>query len=201
MIIIKTKNYNSTDDFIYDVLGEYEKCEEFDCVNIVAHYDVIIDILNQLVKTTDFELSNIRINDAEIDGYADEYILSISDDGEIWCQEAKYDTEYISVEDVTFVHSDCNSKFVVRNGDAEMIEFSIGEEESEWKSFYEYLDDYVADRKLKPDKSLNEDDTMPGFTASWSDNSRYSSYSFYSDDKDLVKEMIEFAKSLYEKFR
>ncbi|POO87885.1 hypothetical protein [Clostridium sp. 3-3] len=186
MIIIKSKNYKSTDDFIYDVLGEYEKCEDFDCVNIVAHYDVIIDILNQLVKTTDFELSNIRINDAEIDGYADEYIMSISDDGEIWCQEAKYDTGYVSVDDVTFVHSGCNSKFVVRNRDSEMIEFSI--------------DDGEDFNGLQIGTTIDENGGMPGFTSTWSDDRGYSSYSFYSDDKDLVREMLDNIKSFYQNY-
>lgn len=182
MIIIKTKNYKSTDDFIYDVLGEYEKCEEFDCVNIVSHYDVMVDILNQLVKTTDFELANIRIDDVEINNYADEYILTITK-GKIWCQEAKYDTGYVSVDDITFVHSDCNSKFVIRNRYSEMIEFSINGDENF--------------NGLQIGTAIDENGGMPGFTSTWSDDRGYSSYSFYSDDKDLVKEMLDNVKSFY----
>lgn len=176
MITIKTNNYNSVDDFIYDLLGKYEGCEEFECVNVVARYDVMIEILNQLVKTTDLKITNIKINYAEIDNYADEYILTVSSD-EIWCQEAKYDDKYVSVDGVTFVHSDCNSKFVVANKGEWLIEFSIDKEE-----------DFFA---------INESANQTGFTTSWTNDNGYSSYSFYSSNRSLVESMLEKVKEFH----
>ncbi len=129
MINIKTYSFGSLNEFGYELLGAYEQEQEnddFEGVNVVAHYETMVNILNWIIKTTSFEIFDVKICSADIDGYAGEYILTISHNEKIWCQEAKYDDEYIYVDDVfTFVHSDCNSKFIVKNAGSRFCEFDI----------------------------------------------------------------------------
>jgi hypothetical protein len=101
----------------------------FQEVNIVAEYEHLCSILNAIVKNSDYQLCNIKLSDSHVDGYRDEYILSLSDK-KIWCQEAKNDKGYLWVDGIiTYVHSDCNSAFVIKNNGQPMIEFEFSQEE------------------------------------------------------------------------
>ncbi len=98
-------------------------------INIVAGYALLCSILNDIVKNSDYQICNIKLSDSGVDGYTGEYILSISDK-RIWCEEAKNGNEYLYVDGITtFVHSDCNSAFVIKNKGQPMIEFEFLDEE------------------------------------------------------------------------
>ncbi len=97
-------------------------------IHIIAKYEVLCSILNDIVKHSDYSITNVKINDFRIDGYLDEYILSIAD-GKIWCQEARNKSGYIVVDGLmTFVHSDCSSRFVTVNKRQLMYEFEFSDE-------------------------------------------------------------------------
>lgn len=97
-------------------------------VNIVAKYEILCSILNNIVKHSDYFITNAKINDFRIDGYLDEYILSIAD-RKIWCQEARSKSGYVVVDGLmTFVHSDCNSRFITENKRQLMYEFEFSDE-------------------------------------------------------------------------
>ena len=147
---MNTKNYKTIQGFICDVLSKYEDLkydDDFTGINIVAHYDEALEILNYLVKNTDFDMEFIEISDPYWDNYCDEFIVSIDDNGHINCQKAIYEgrKDYINVNEFTFVSADTNSKFVVQNKDIPMIEFSLGESDDECDcSNTKYNSDYES---------------------------------------------------------
>lgn len=197
-IIMKEVNLNlerflfeDIDGFVDKFLEEYENREnekDFCGVSIVAHYGIMIDILNYLIDTTCFKLCDIELEMPESCGYEDEYVLSVGTDGKIWCQRAKYDEKYIHLEkDVTFVHSNVNSKFIVKNKNECMIEFSFASEE-------ECECDSNCDECKSNGVTTISDDNMHGFTVTRSDENNHYSYSFYSTDEKLVEEMARLFK-------
>ena len=125
--------FEDIEEFVDKFLEEYENREneeDFLGVSIVAHYKPMIDILNYLLATTGLELHDIDLQEPESEYYYDEYILTVDKNAKIWCQKAKYNDTYIYLEkDVTFIHSDVNSKFIVKNKNEHMIEFDFGVEE------------------------------------------------------------------------
>ena len=57
----KCKNFSDFVDLVCDQYIFFEKTsEDFIGVSVVAHYEVMIDFLNELVKNTDFGIININ---------------------------------------------------------------------------------------------------------------------------------------------
>lgn len=182
--------FEDIEGFVDKFLEEYENHENekhFCGVSIVAHYGIMIDILNYLVDTTCFKLCDIQLEMPESCGYKDEYVLTVGIDGKIWCQRAKYDDRYIYLEKViTFVHSDVNSKFVLTNKNEHMIEFGYAsEEECDCDECCGCCCD--CDNEL----AIESDDNMHGFTVNRSDENSHYSYSFYSTNMGLVEQMAK----------
>lgn len=127
--------FENVEGVVDKLLEAWDKLEENDdtdfyTLSVVSHYNIMKDIINYLVKNTSFVLCNLELEEPTYRDYEDEYILTVDSDGEIWCQKAKVDGRYIHIEDnITFVHSDVNSKFVVINKDECMVEFSFASEE------------------------------------------------------------------------
>lgn len=180
-------------DAILEINDLNEDNEHFEGVSVVGHYEVISEVLNYLVKNTNLEMYDINLCPSEINGYYDEYILSVDQDGDIWCQEAKYEGRYFQTEkEIIFVHSDVNSKFAVTNKGQEMIEF-------------EYIDECDGDCENCPladledeildDEDFEIDDDLHGFTLTTTDNDSYKCISFHStqkiDDISIVRELIK----------
>lgn len=172
----------------------YKDSEDFPGVSIVTHYNVMIDILNILIKQTGLLLFYCYITEEEIDGYADEYILTVDSKGQIWVQEAKYDTGYITTDDaVIYIHSDCSSSFVGKNKDAHMIEFDFSDPEKE--NIADATEKTVDTDKYHSIISKSKDGCVNGFSSSWLDRneygSTYSSYSYYSNNEEEVKQVMD----------
>lgn len=139
-----TKDFIDNDELRSYIVQNYgyfkEIHDDFIGVSIVAHYPVMIDLVNDLIKHTSFTLENIELYDSEVDGYCDEYILTLDCDRKIWVQKAlipknKYnDGGYVLCdEDLILVHEDVNSKFLIRNSEANIVVFSVendGEEDN-----------------------------------------------------------------------
>lgn len=126
--------FEDVEGFVDKFLEEWDKFEDDDddfyTISVVSHYNIMKDIINYLVQNTGFILCNLELEEPTYRDYDDEYILTVDSDGEIWCQKAKVDGRYIHVEDnLTFVHSDVNSKFVLTNKNENMVEFGFGSEE------------------------------------------------------------------------
>ena len=194
---IDTLYFENTEELANSILEQYENFEEYSddfCgLSVIAHYQIIVDLINYLVKNTSFEIANVQIEEGELDNYYDEWILNIDPEGKLWCQEAiipknEYnDGGYVYCEeDAIFVHGDVNSKFIVKNEDQNLIAFEIGEDEDS-------CDCDCENCELHELESENEttSDEMPGFSYSFDNEMGSTHISFYSTDKDLVEKMAK----------
>lgn len=147
---MKTFNFEDVYDFVeylddtYDKLFIHTKEKDYSRILVVAKYDAMIEILNFLIKNTNYKLVHCNdLNHPCWDGYDDAFVLTIDDDMSVWVQAAKCNEDtyiYVDDEDIVFVHGDVNSGFVKQNKDSKCImhEFNIAEiDESE--------DDYEDD--------------------------------------------------------
>lgn len=147
---MKTFNFEDVYDFVeylddtYDKLFIHTKEKDYSEILVVAKYDAMIEILNSLIKNTNYKLVSCNdLNHPYWDGYDDAFVLTIDSDMTIWVQAAKCNEDtyiYTDSTDIVFVHGDVNSSFVKQNKDAKCImrEFNIAEiDESE--------DDYEDD--------------------------------------------------------
>ena len=77
-------------DLVYksycDEAEKYEDPIDFEGVNVVAKYDEIIAIVNQLIKQTTLVLYGGSIWDANYDSYDREYVLTIDAYKKIWIE-------------------------------------------------------------------------------------------------------------------
>ena len=132
------RKFACNQDFIDEVLKKYEyfkkSSDDFCGISIVAHYDVMIELLNSFVKTTDFRLANIEIGEPSLEGYYKEWVLNIDPDGGIWCEKVYregYGGYLYCEEDAVFVHEDVNWNFIKKNSDKNIVLFSVDNEENE----------------------------------------------------------------------
>lgn len=193
------KNFSDFVDLVCDQYIFFERTsEDFIGVSVVAHYEVMIDFLNELVKNTDFSLININLEDPEMDGYDREWVLTIDPDGYIWCEKV-YRSDHGGYlycdEDVVFVHEDVDIGFIKKNTNENIVVFSIGDEGEE-------NDDEDDDCELNSEGcsdsvyiSRDKDGTPIGFTKSkvlsHDGYTEQFSFSHYSDSLDFLKEIAD----------
>lgn len=191
----RAKNVNEFCEHVYKTYKyekeRYNNSEDFEGVNIVAHYDVLIDIVNALVKRTEFNIAGAIINDVVYDGYANEFIISIDNRGDMYVEPVYVEEKDIYLytgSGLTFVHNDCNSKYVTTNSDAPMVAFEIGaKEDADNKN-------ECAKHECKKDCDIKFDmdrDDMKGFTQTYNNDNGYMSRSFYTDCDDLLKFVLD----------
>ena len=140
---MKTFGFTDTNDFAEFLADTFDKLDvctrdyDDDCseIVVVAKYDVMKDVLNSVIKNTNFKLAFCNdLNDPYWDGYDDAFILSIDSEMNVWVQAAKYEGSdtYINMDetDIVFIHGDVSSAFVMDNKDSGCIihEFNIGED-------------------------------------------------------------------------
>lgn len=147
---MKTFNFEDKYNFVEYLYDTYEKLfmntkeKDYSRILVVAKYNVMIEILNSLLRNPNYKLVSCNdLNHPYWDGYDDAFVLTIDSDMTIWVQAAKCNEDtyiYMDSTDIVFVHGDVNSSFVKQNKDAKCImrEFNIAEiDESE--------DDYEDD--------------------------------------------------------
>lgn len=195
MVEIKKGSVTSFVDYIYDQwLDETERYSDpvdFEGICVVAMYDVMKPILNELIKETPFMLSNVEFSDYEYDWYDDEFVLTINGEGEVYVEKVYVPEKdiYLNVGDCTvFLHNDCNSKFIKYNEGAKIIAFEIGGVDDEDECDCEpCCDENGIQIKIKKD----DDGEMQGFTKVYNDKEGYHSISFYSTNQDLIEKALE----------
>lgn len=173
------KDYKELADMITKCYSKYKNIsEDFYSISVVAHYEVLIQVLNQFVKNTMFTLKNVHLENSDCSNYYDEWILTLNPNGEIWIQEAKYKTGYIFTEDdVVFVHNDVNSAFAVKNKDQNLVAFEVGDIQAENNS------EICKDRqKSSVHYTTDDNGEMHGFTFGKYNGDNYTSYSLYTSN-------------------
>lgn len=194
-----------SDKMIYDIL------EGSECVSVVCHYELATALLSELIQS-DIPIGQIDISDYEWSGYDREYMVTIMD-GNVYCNQAygrKVDgyskDEYIeSSSDIVYVHQDCNSKILKYIDCDEIYEFSVEElngiDEDEMccsgcADCEDTDDEITTHHSNSVTVSRDKFGTPTGFTKSWfRDNgdgvSQYSSYSYYCNDEDILRDLAQ----------
>lgn len=185
---MKSINFKSLDEFGNKLLSDYKYLsrEEFFSIGIVAHYNEIIDISNWLTKNSELQLYSILISPPGSNGYHNEYLMNIDYKGYIWIEKAKNSkNEYLSFKNnITYVHSDVSSRFIIKNNTYNTIEFDIAGEDWEDEIQNNECIEYYRDKKEK----------LHGFIASRSDGDNYFSYSYCSNEElkpDILRKLLD----------
>ena len=194
---------------IADSYTELTDVDDLSDVTVVAYYDAAKEIVTHLL-CMGYSLYDIHLCDPEIDAYFNEYYISLNSDG-VWCERAIGDKGYLFTESsLVYVLDDCSSK-VLNNIESEnIIEVCVGscdecDEHSNQDVHVgqdddcnecEFLDDCLKLEKEFFDKGSGSIeltcDDMPGFSLCKETDNSSTRISFYSTDKDLVKEMAKF---------
>ncbi len=195
MVEIKKGSVTSFVDYIYDQwLDESERYSDpvdFEGICVVAMYDVMKPILNELIKETPFMLSSAEFSGYEYDWYGDEFVLTINSEGEVYVEKVYVPEKdiYLNVGDcIVFLHNDCNSKFIKYNEGAKIIAFEIDDIDDEDECDCEYCRNENG-VKMKIEK--DDDGEMQGFTKIINDKDGYHSISFYSTSQNLIEKALE----------
>ena len=111
------KVYCDTCDLAYNMYM-YSHNPDGDHTILIAGYEIVSEMLKNLMQFEDTTAFNILLENPEIDGYEDEYILTLDDEQNVWIEpfknkDGKYlisDDEYVTL---VFVHNDVNSKAIL----------------------------------------------------------------------------------------
>lgn len=182
---MKKLHFYDYEEFVLDVVDKYESLnDEYDDISIIAKYDELKNIIEELVRGG-YPIASIEFHHPEFSDYYDEYILSLNFDG-IWCQPMKYEeNKYINEESkVIYIFDNCSSKVISHCNAAFLYEVSVGEDSDNDENNSEAT--YVSRAK---------DGTPEGFVKAWYTNDNgvncYSSYAHYSSDVDNLKKIAE----------
>ena len=85
---------------------------------LIAGYEIVSEMLKDLMQFEDTTAFSIHLENPEMDGYEDEYILTLDDEQNVWIEPFKnkngkylvFDEEYVTL---VFVHNDVNSKAIL----------------------------------------------------------------------------------------
>ena len=85
---------------------------------LIAGYEIVSEMLKDLMQFEDTTAFSIYLDDPEMDGYKDEYILTLDDEQNVWIEPFKNkDGKYLVFDDenvtLVFVHNDVNSKAIL----------------------------------------------------------------------------------------
>ena len=85
---------------------------------LIAGYEIVSEMLKDLMQFEDTTAFNILLENPEIDGYEDEYILTLDDEQNVWIEPFKNkEGKYLAFDDenvtLVFVHNDVNSKAIL----------------------------------------------------------------------------------------
>ena len=193
---------------IYDVAEMmYGNATDGNETTFIGLYDDVAELLKVLPICCDNGIDFIRIDlePVELDGYEKEYYVSLNEDMELWCCKA-YDYErecYLFDEtDIVLIADDCNSKLIERVDYNKIFEVGYEFDEPECNGDCENCHIGESDRHEVVTRVATDDTgKLRGFEKSWEtkeDGMTYrSTYSFYSSDQEMLKNMLENFKIKY----
>ena len=108
------KVYCDTCDLAYNMYM-YSHNPDGNHTILIAGYEIVSEMLKDLMQFEDTTAFSIYLDNPEMDGYEDEYILTLDDEQNVWIEPFKnkngnyliFDEEYVTL---VFVHNDVNSK-------------------------------------------------------------------------------------------
>lgn len=116
-------------DTITALLGDID--DDYPVISVYGKYDVIKDILEDLIMSGVSIANEIELQDYDVAHYNKEFVLYLTVNGinveKIWNDGAYY---YGSA-DISFIHEDCNSKLIKYVDSKTIYEFGYYEDEDE----------------------------------------------------------------------
>lgn len=168
---------------ITTLLGDMNN--DYPVISVYGKYDVIKDILEDLIASGVSIVNEIELQDYDVAHYDKEFVLYLTTDGVN--VEKTYDVEsdtYLSGSaDISFIREDCSSKLIKYVDSKTVYEFGYDEEDD--------FDCSECECACCKDIHIETDGDMHGFSVNHSGENGWSSYSFYSTDMDLVGEMAK----------
>ena len=116
-------------DTITALLGDID--DDYPVISVYGKYDVIKDILEDLIASGVTIANEIELQDYDVAHYDKEFVLYLTTKGVN--VEKTYDVEsdiYLSGSaDISFIHEDCNSKFIKYVDSKTIYEFGYDEDD------------------------------------------------------------------------
>jgi len=141
---LKTFGFTDTNDFAEYLADTVDKLRVEENIGVglcvVAKYDVMKDVVNSIIKNTNFELeSSEEFGNPILTEYFGEYVLCLDMD-DLFVSILKSDCVPFDETDTVFVHGDVDSTFVKEHkySGCIMHEFNIGEDAEDVSDEYDY---------------------------------------------------------------
>jgi len=193
---------------VYDVAEiMIDEIREGHETTFIGLYDDVSEIIKDLVICSDYEVNIERIDlePVEFDGYDKEYYVSLTKNMKLWCEKA-YHSEHecylFDETDVVFIADDCNSKILDRVDCNRIYEVGCEFDEPECDGDCENCHLGELDRHEVITRVATDDNgKLRGFEKSWEtkeDGMTYhGTYSFFSSDEKMLKDMLDNFKIKY----
>lgn len=169
----------------------------------IGFYEDVNELMVELLKCDDVYPESIELCPEYINGYDKEYTLTLCEGGELWVEPTWANGMYLYDEtDVLYIADDCNNSKIL-----EKIDYSHAYEVG-----YNFEDECDGDCENchlgEPDRhevitrvTTDDDGRLRGFEKSWKtkeDGMTYhSTYSFYSSNQKMLKDMLDNFKIKY----
>lgn len=200
--------FESYEDFIFAVENKFveiRKDDPYNDISIVAKYEETQKIMRWLSEFGYYPCC-IDFHEPGYEGYRDEYIISLvnlNGYDEFFCEPMRRDDHYITDESsVIYILDNCSCKVISHCEGDEVFEVCI--EDDDWDDWDDdECEECCCSECVSKDTnecestyvSKDENGVPVGFSKSWSTTENgvncYSSYSHYSDDLDMLKEIAE----------
>ena len=111
--------YENIEEFVENIMNDYDSGDIKDKnFSIIAKYNEAKEIVQELIFNG-CHLKSINLHDGIVDGYYNEYIITISsidNDYEIWCEKMKHENdEYLrDFSSKAFILDNCSSKVICK---------------------------------------------------------------------------------------
>lgn len=118
--------FENYEEFVCDIADKFDKLdkENFDDISVIAKPNEVKEIFKELV-CLGYDLCNITYERIDWNGYEDEYILSLSQEG-IWIEKFKRENGYIEDQsNVTYIMDNCSSAVISYCKSENLYEVSV----------------------------------------------------------------------------
>ena len=116
-------------DTITALLGDID--DDYPVISVYGKYDVIKDILEDLIASGVSIANEIELQDYDVAHYDKEFVLYLTKNGVNVEKTWNNDTYYYGSADISFIHEDCNSKLIKYVDSKTIYEFGYDEDEDE----------------------------------------------------------------------
>lgn len=197
--LLKRLEFGSTYDFTQRVSDVFEDDLSEHHVAVYGKYDFIKEVLENLIGDGYLIGMEIELENHEIDGYSQEFVLYLTEEGitveKMWdegdeCYAGRY---FGSESNVAFVHGECNSKLLKYIQSNIMFEINIFDKDEKDVKYYKIQD--TQSGTTVTHVSRDKDGVPCGFTKSWTTNENgvvcSSVYSHFTNDTESLYDIAK----------